>query len=55
MLLAEPIRGVRISFQDAVTASAPWLIPLLLVLILITFVPENVLGLLRTLKDLGCR
>jgi TRAP-type C4-dicarboxylate transport system permease large subunit len=32
---------------------APWLVPLLLVLALITFVPETVLWLPRTLKELG--
>jgi len=34
-------------------ACAPWLVPLLLVLFLITFVPETVLWLPQFLKELG--
>ena len=53
MVLYVLARVARISFEDAVRACAPWLIPLLLVLLLITFVPETVLWLPRTLKELG--
>jgi TRAP-type C4-dicarboxylate transport system permease large subunit len=34
-------------------ACAPWLVPLLLVLLLITFVPQTVLWLPQLLKELG--
>jgi TRAP-type C4-dicarboxylate transport system permease large subunit len=34
-------------------ACAPWLVPLLLVLLLITFVPETVLWLPQFLKENG--
>ncbi|HZW47608.1 MAG TPA: SLC13 family permease, partial [Microvirga sp.] len=53
MVLYVLARVARISFEDAVRACAPWLIPLIIVLLLITFVPETVLWLPRTLKELG--
>jgi TRAP-type C4-dicarboxylate transport system permease large subunit len=53
MVLYVLTRVAKISFEDCVKACAPWLIPLIAVLILITFVPETVLWLPRTLKELG--
>ena len=53
MVLYVLARVARISFEDTVKACAPWLVPLLLVLLLITFVPETVLWLPRTLRELG--
>jgi hypothetical protein len=44
MVLYVLARVARISFEDAVRACAPWLIPLLLVLLLITFVPRRCCG-----------
>jgi tripartite ATP-independent transporter DctM subunit len=53
MVLYVLARVARISFEDTVKACAPWLVPLILVLLLITFVPETVLWLPRTLRELG--
>jgi TRAP-type C4-dicarboxylate transport system permease large subunit len=53
MVLYVLARVARISFEDTVKACAPWLIPLLLVLALITFVPDTVLWLPRTLREMG--
>jgi TRAP-type C4-dicarboxylate transport system permease large subunit len=53
MVLYVLARVANITFEECVKACAPWLIPLLLVLLLITFVPETVLWLPRTLKELG--
>ena len=53
MVLYVLTRVARISFEDCVKACAPWLVPLILVLLLITFVPETVLWLPRTLKEWG--
>ncbi len=53
MVLYVLTRVAKITFEECVRACAPWLIPLLLVLALITFVPETVLWLPRTLKELG--
>jgi TRAP-type C4-dicarboxylate transport system permease large subunit len=53
MVLYVLARVAKISFEQCVRACAPWLIPLVLVLLLITFVPETVLWLPRTLKELG--
>jgi tripartite ATP-independent transporter DctM subunit len=53
MVLYVLARVARISFEEAVRACAPWLIPLFLVLIIITFIPETVLWLPRLLQDLG--
>jgi TRAP-type C4-dicarboxylate transport system permease large subunit len=53
MVLYVLTRVAKISFEDCVKACAPWLIPLIAVLVLITFVPETVLWLPRTLKELG--
>jgi hypothetical protein len=49
MVLRVLIRVARISFEDAAKACAP---PLL-VLVLITVVPDTVLWMPRTLKELG--
>ncbi|MCB5175138.1 TRAP transporter large permease [Microvirga lenta] len=46
-------RVANISLEECMRACAPWLVPLLLVLVLITFVPETVLWLPRFLKELG--
>ena len=53
MVLYVLARVSKLSFEETVRAVAPWLVPLLLVLALITFVPETVLWLPRTLKELG--
>jgi tripartite ATP-independent transporter DctM subunit len=53
MVLYVLARVARISFEECVRAVAPFLIPLLLVLALITFVPETVLWLPRLLKENG--
>jgi len=53
MVLYVLTRVANISFEECVKACAPWLIPLLFVLVLITFVPDTVLWLPRTLKELG--
>jgi tripartite ATP-independent transporter DctM subunit len=53
MVLYVLTRVAKISFEDCVKACMPWLIPLLLVLALITFVPETVLWMPRFLKELG--
>jgi tripartite ATP-independent transporter DctM subunit len=53
MVLYVLARVARISLEQCVKACTPWLIPLLLVLGLITFVPETVLWLPRTLKEWG--
>jgi tripartite ATP-independent transporter DctM subunit len=53
MVLYVLTRVASISFEDCVKACAPFLIPLILVLLLITFVPETVLWLPRLLKGMG--
>ncbi len=53
MVLYVLTRVAGISFEECVKAVAPWIVPLLFVLALITFVPETVLWLPRTLKELG--
>jgi TRAP-type C4-dicarboxylate transport system permease large subunit len=53
MVLYVLARVARISFEECVKACAPFLAPLLLVLALITFVPQTVLWLPRLLKDMG--
>lgn len=42
-----------LTFEETVKAVAPWIVPLLLVLALITFVPETVTWLPRVLKEAG--
>jgi tripartite ATP-independent transporter DctM subunit len=53
MVLYVLARVANITFEECVKACAPWLIPLLAVLLLITFVPDTVLWLPRTLKGMG--
>lgn len=53
MVLYVLTKVANISFEECVKACAPWLIPLLLVLIVITFIPQTVLWLPQTLKALG--
>jgi TRAP-type C4-dicarboxylate transport system permease large subunit len=53
MVLYVLSRVASISFEQCVKAVAPFLVPLFLVLVLITFVPETVLWLPRTLKEAG--
>jgi tripartite ATP-independent transporter DctM subunit len=53
MVLYVLTRVASITFEECVRAVAPFLVPLFLVLALITFVPETVLWLPRTLKELG--
>jgi TRAP-type C4-dicarboxylate transport system permease large subunit len=53
MVLYVLSRVASISFEQCVKAVAPFLVPLFLVLGLITFVPETVLWLPRTLKEAG--
>jgi TRAP-type C4-dicarboxylate transport system permease large subunit len=53
MVLYVLTRVAGITFEECVKAVAPWLVPLLGVLLLITFVPETVLWLPRTLKEWG--
>ncbi|HVL74117.1 MAG TPA: TRAP transporter large permease [Beijerinckiaceae bacterium] len=53
MVLYVLTRVANITFEACVKAVAPFLVPLFLVLALITFVPETVLWLPRTLKELG--
>ncbi|KAA2237266.1 TRAP transporter large permease [Salinarimonas soli] len=53
MVLYVLARVSNLTFEETVKAVAPWIVPLLLVLILITFVPETVLWLPRTLKEWG--
>jgi TRAP-type C4-dicarboxylate transport system permease large subunit len=53
MVLYVLARVSKLSFEETVKAVAPWIVPLMLVLALITFVPETVLWLPRTLKEWG--
>lgn len=53
MVLYVLARVSKLSFEETVKAVAPWIVPLVLVLALITFVPETVLWLPRTLKEWG--
>jgi tripartite ATP-independent transporter DctM subunit len=53
MVLYVLTRVAKISFEECMRACAPWLVPLLLVLLLITFVPETVLWLPQFLKENG--
>lgn len=53
MVLYVLARVAGISFEQAVRAVAPWLIPLLICLGIITFVPDTVMWLPRTLKEWG--
>jgi TRAP-type C4-dicarboxylate transport system permease large subunit len=53
MVLYVLTRVANISFEECMRACAPWLVPLLIVLLLITFVPETVLWLPQFLKENG--
>jgi TRAP-type C4-dicarboxylate transport system permease large subunit len=53
MVLYVLARVSKLSFEETVKAVAPWIVPLVLVLALITFAPETVLWLPRTLKEWG--
>ena len=53
MVLYVLTRVANISFEECVKACAPFLAPLIAVLLLITFVPQTVLWLPRLLKDMG--
>lgn len=53
MVLYVLARVANISFEQTVRAVAPWLIPLLICLAIITFVPQTVLWLPQTLKAMG--
>lgn len=53
MVLYVLTRVAKISFEDCMKACAPWLVPLLLVLGLITFIPQTVLWLPQFLRGLG--
>ncbi|WP_230531532.1 TRAP transporter large permease [Microvirga roseola] len=53
MVLYVLARVARISFEDSMKACAPWLLPLIAVLLVITFVPQTVLWLPDLLRQLG--
>lgn len=53
MVLYVLARVAKISFEESMRACTPWLLPLLLVLAIITFVPQTVLWLPELLKQLG--
>src|SRR5918997_146671 len=53
MVLYVLTRVAKISFEECVKACAPFLAPLIAVLLLITFVPQTVLWLPRLLKGMG--
>lgn len=53
MVLYVLARVAKISFEESMRACAPWLLPLLLVLLVITFIPQTVLWLPDLLRQLG--